>query len=112
MMNAQSKTKNLNAMNPADMLSRAEDAEKYLKNIANKTRLMILCSLLENELSVSDLLSRIAVTQPVISQHLALLRESEMVATRRDGQTIYYRLADERVERTIALLYEFFCKEE
>lgn len=100
------------AMNPADMLSRAADAEKYLKTIANKTRLMILCSLLENERSVTDLLANITVTQPVISQHLALLREAELVATRREGQTIYYRLADERVERTIALLYEFFCSDD
>jgi len=46
----------------------------------------------------------------VISQHLALLRESKMVATRRQGQTIYYRLADERVKRLIALMYEFFCE--
>ena len=72
---------------------------------------MVLCSLLKTEYSVSDLLTRIPVTQPVLSQHLALLREAKMVATRRDGQTIYYSLADERVKQTIGMLYQFFCAE-
>lgn len=92
-----------------ELLEHATEAERYLKQLANKTRLMVLCSLLEKELSVSDLLTNIPVTQPVLSQHLALLREADLVATRRDGQTIYYRLADERVKKTISLLYSFFC---
>ena len=96
---------NINAM-----LENASEAENFLKQLANKTRLMVLCSLLDNELSVTDLLSRVPVTQPVLSQHLALLREANMVATRRAGQVIYYRLADTRVEETIALLYRFFCE--
>lgn len=91
------------------MLAHASDAEAYLKQLANKTRLMVLCSLLENELSVSAMLENIPVTQPVLSQHLAILREAGMVATRRDGQTIYYRLADKRIIETINLLYNFFC---
>jgi DNA-binding transcriptional ArsR family regulator len=92
-----------------EMLEHADEAERYLKNIANKTRLMVLCSLLDKELSVSDLLTRIAVTQPVLSQHLALLRDANMVKTRRSGQTIYYSLADERIHQTMSLLYGFFC---
>lgn len=96
-------------MNPDQMLAHANEAERYLKHLANKTRLMVLCSLLKNELSVTDLLSRVAVTQPVLSQHLALLREAQMVSTRRSGQTIYYRLADERITKTMELLYQFFC---
>jgi len=97
-------------INVEEMREHAEHAERYLKQMANKTRLMVMCSLLDTELSVSDLLTRIPVTQPVLSQHLALLREAKLVATRRDGQVIYYRLADQRVVRTIALLYEFFCE--
>ncbi len=97
------------AINPEEMLAHASDAERYLKQMANKTRLMVMCSLLDGELSVSELLTNIPVTQPVLSQHLALLRESDMVATRREGQVIFYRLADERIRRTIELLYEFFC---
>jgi len=96
-------------MDPSQMLSRAEDAEQFLKQLSNKTRLMVLCSLLEGERSVTELLSNVPVTQPVLSQHLALLREANLVATRRAGQTIYYRLADERIKQQMALLYQFFC---
>ena len=91
------------------MLSRAEDAEQFLKQLSNKTRLMVLCSLIEGERSVTELLSNVPVTQPVLSQHLALLREANLVATRRAGQTIFYRLADERIKQQMALLYQFFC---
>lgn len=98
-------------LNIEAILERASEAENYLKQFANKTRLMVMCSLLNNELSVTDLLSRVPVTQPVLSQHLALLRDANMVATRRAGQVIYYRLADARVEKTIALLYSFFCED-
>lgn len=100
-----------NDLDTEKLLDHAADAERFLKQLANKTRLMVLCSLLDDEFSVSDLLTRIPVTQPVLSQHLALLREANMVVTRRDGQTIYYSLADERVKQTIAMLYQFFCAE-
>ncbi|BBO27370.1 helix-turn-helix transcriptional regulator [Marisediminitalea sp.] len=96
-------------MDPSQMLSRAEDAEQFLKQLSNKTRLMVLCSLIEGERSVTELLSNVPVTQPVLSQHLALLREANLVATRRAGQTIFYRLADERIKQQMALLYQFFC---
>ncbi len=100
-----------NELDTEKLLDRAADAERFLKQLANKTRLMVLCSLLDDEFSVSDLLTRIPVTQPVLSQHLALLREANMVVTRRDGQTIYYSLADQRVKQTIGMLYQFFCAE-
>ncbi len=92
-----------------ELIAHASQAERYLKHLANKTRLMVMCLLLDGERSVTDLLTSIPVTQPVLSQHLAVLREAGMVATRRQGQVIYYRLADDRVCRTIKLLYEFFC---
>ncbi|NVK54856.1 MAG: winged helix-turn-helix transcriptional regulator [Alteromonadaceae bacterium] len=98
-------------MDPSQILSRAADAEQFLKQLSNKTRLMVLCSLLEGERSVTELLSSVPVTQPVLSQHLALLREAKLVATRRSGQTIYYSLADERIRKTMQLLYSFFCED-
>lgn len=98
------------SLDPNNMLRHATEAEQYLKQLANKTRLLILCSLLERERSVTELLAIAEVSQPVISQHLALLRDAKLVATRREKQTIYYRLADDKVNRTIALLYEFFCQ--
>ena len=76
-------------MTSDEMLEHASEAELFLKQFANKTRLMVLCSLLKEEKSVTELLEIVGVSQPVVSQHLALLRESQMVATRREGQTIY-----------------------
>ena len=63
-------------MDPTQMLSRSEEAEQFLKQLSNKTRLMVLCSLLEGERSVTELLDNVPVTQPVLSQHLALLRDA------------------------------------
>ena len=97
------------SVDTSEMAQYTMEAELYLKQLANKTRLMVLCSLVDKELSVTQMLDQVDVSQPGISQHLALLRESKMVATRRDGQTIYYRLADERVKQTIGLLHKFFC---
>ncbi|WP_374211844.1 ArsR/SmtB family transcription factor [Alteromonas gilva] len=98
-------------MDPSQIMTRAADAEQFLKQLSNKTRLMVLCSLLEGERSVTELLDSVPVTQPVLSQHLALLREAKLVAPRRAGQTIYYRLADERIRQTMQLLYSFFCQD-
>lgn len=94
--------------NNESILEYVSEAEQFFKLLANKTRLTVLYSLIDKELSVSDLLTRINVTQPVLSQHLALLREAGVVATRRDGQVIYYRLTDKRVLQTIGLMSEFF----
>lgn len=90
------------------ILEYVDEAEQFLKLLANKTRLTVLYSLIGQELSVSDLLTRINVTQPVLSQHLALLREARVVATRREGQVIFYRLTDERVAEVINLINGFF----
>ena len=76
-------------MDPTQMLSRSEEAEQFLKQLSHKTRLMVLCSLLEGERSVT-----------------------EFVATRRSGQTIYYRLADNRIIQIMNLLYGFFCADD
>ena len=99
-------------MDSTQMLSRSQEAEQFLKQLSNKTRLMVLCSLIEGERSVTGLLENVPVTQPVLSQHLALLREAGFVTTRRSGQTIYYRLADERIMQIMQLLYGFFCAED
>lgn len=99
-------------MNIEQLANNAQQAEQFLKLMANKSRLMILCSLLNNELSVGQLNERVPLAQSALSQHLASLRKAEMVATRRDGHTIYYYLTDPKVESIIAMLYQWFCKEE
>jgi ArsR family transcriptional regulator, virulence genes transcriptional regulator len=96
-------------MNLQELQSKAGDAEALLKAVANRNRLVILCELLKGERSVSALQGAIGLSQSALSQHLARLREDELVATRRKSQTIYYSLASQRVTRLIGLLYELYC---
>ncbi|ESP91258.1 putative transcriptional regulator [Pseudoalteromonas luteoviolacea 2ta16] len=93
-----------------DMAKSAENAEALLKLMANKNRLMILCSLLQQEMSVSELNAQVPLAQSALSQHLAGLRKANVVATRRDGQVIYYRIIDDKVTAILAQLYQLFCQ--
>lgn len=92
------------------LLANAEKAEAYLKLLANKNRLMILCNLVAGERSVSQLNNEIPLAQSALSQHLASLRKANMVSTRRDAQTIYYALADDDAKQILQQLYRMFCK--
>lgn len=88
----------------------AENASNLLKTIANPHRLMILCTLLDGELSVGELNSQIDISQSTLSQHLAVLRRSGLVRTRREAQTIYYTLQSRNAELLMDCLYRIFCK--
>ncbi|HCV01359.1 MULTISPECIES: metalloregulator ArsR/SmtB family transcription factor [Pseudoalteromonas] len=94
----------------AAMADNVEQAEQMLKILANKNRLMILCSLQDGEMSVSELNEAVPLAQSALSQHLAALRKAQIVATRRESQTIYYRVVDENVVSILATLYGLFCK--
>ena len=72
--------------------------------LADPKRLCVLESLAEGEVSVSDLSSRVGCQVPNMSQHLAVLRSAGLVSTRRDGNTVYYRLADPRVLEAFRLI--------
>lgn len=89
--------------------NQARQAASLLRALANPTRLMLLCSLVEGEHSVSELNARIPMSQSALSQHLARLREERLVATRRESQTIYYRIADPMVLELIAPLHRRYC---
>lgn len=92
--------------------SRAADAAQLLKLLANETRLLILCRLaVEREMSAGAIVQALGLGQSAVSQHLAKLRDDNLVATRRDAQTIYYRIADKNVARIIAVLKDIFCRE-
>jgi DNA-binding transcriptional ArsR family regulator len=95
-------------MNLVSLLENAVKAEEFLKALANRHRLMILCELLRGESSVTALKQHLPLSQSALSQHLARLREDHLVATRRDSQTIYYRIANSNVERMISLLCEMY----
>jgi DNA-binding transcriptional ArsR family regulator len=92
------------------MADNAAHAEYFLKQLANRNRLIILCVLNEGELSVTELNTRVPVSQSALSQHLARLREAGMVATRRESQTVYYRLDDPDVSLVIGCLYQKYCQ--
>ena len=87
----------------------SKKAAAFLKTMANDKRLLVLCLLSQREYSVSELEQELGVRQPTLSQQLAILREEGMVATRRDGKSIYYMLASPEVEAVMELLYELFC---
>ncbi len=92
------------------MQQNATEAVTLLKGLANESRLMIMCVLTEGELSVGQLNKRIKLSQSALSQHLAVLREQGLVNTRRESQTIYYRLADSPAMSVIGLLHEVYCE--
>jgi DNA-binding transcriptional ArsR family regulator len=96
----------------AALIPKTEEAEKFLKAIANSHRLLILCELHKGEYCVSALQQAVGLSQSSLSQHLARLRQDALVKTRRDARTIYYSLADDRVAQVIALLHQIFCAAE
>lgn len=92
------------------MLSHSSQAAQLLKSISNEHRLLILCILHDRELSVGELNEMLPqLSQSALSQHLAVLRNEELVATRRDAQTIYYKLVSTEAGRIINVLHDLYC---
>jgi ArsR family transcriptional regulator, virulence genes transcriptional regulator len=90
----------------------ANEAVALLKSMANECRLLVLCHLAaEGELSVGQLQDRVGLSQSALSQHLAKLREEGLVATRKESQTVFYRVCDPKAEQLLAILHELFCPE-
>lgn len=80
-----------------------------MKVLSNRTRLLILCQLVDGEQSVGDLARLVDVRESAMSQHLALMRHDGLVETRRDGQSIYYALDRADVKELMAFLYATYC---
>ena len=99
-------------LDPAQFRERAGEAAKLLRTMSNEHRLMILCRLGDGELSAGDLLVGTTLSQSALSQHLAVLREDGLVATRRAGLNIFYRIADPSALLVIETLAAIFCPEE
>ena len=87
----------------------AAAAARLLKLLASEQRLILLCRLSQGETSVGELARHVGLAQSAASQHLAQLRADGLVATRRDAQTIYYRLDDDAASRVIDLLCEIYA---
>ena len=92
------------------MVDNAKRASEFLKALAHESRLIILCILAQSEKSVSELEQELNLRQPTVSQQLARLRVDGLVATRRDGNVIYYSLASDEARIIIGAIYDVFCR--
>jgi ArsR family transcriptional regulator len=94
----------------ARLAENAAQAARLLRALANERRLLVLCDLvMAGEKSVNDLAANVGLSQSALSQHLALMRDEGLVATRRAGTVIYYRLADPKAEAVLHTLHRLFC---
>lgn len=97
-------------MTGSGLEAHAAQAAEFLKLLANERRMLVLCQLIAaGESSVSALADEVGLSQSALSQHLAKLREDGLVTFRRDSQTLYYRVSDQRAARVLAVLKEIFC---
>ena len=95
-----------------EMLVKEEDIERAsrsLKAISHPLRLKILCVLGDKEISVQDIVDHVGTSQSNISQHLAILRDKGILASRKDANRVYYRVGDSRTLRLISMMQEVFC---
>ena len=86
-----------------------QQAAEAMKAIAHPLRLKILCVLGDQEVSVQDIVDQVGTSQSNISQHLAILREKSVLATRKDANRVYYRISDLRTIKLVGLMREVFC---
>lgn len=94
----------------AEFETAAAEVAEALRALSNERRLMILCKLVEcGEANVSSLGEAVGLSQSALSQHLAVMREQGIVTFRRQGQTLWYRIADPRIERLLATLHDLYC---
>ena len=97
----------------ADFVANAEQLAAVLRALANERRLMVLCKLVEwNEATVGTLAEAVGLSQSALSQHLAKMREEGIVTYRRESQTLWYRIADPRMEALLGYLQQLYCPPE
>lgn len=100
----------LTRINPRALQARASDVASLLRALANDRRLLVLCALVEKgEVTVGALADEVGLSQSALSQHLARMREEGIVAFRRDAQTLWYRIADPRIESLLTTLHRLYC---
>ncbi len=94
------------------LIDKEEDiivAANSMKAIAHPLRLKILCVLGSGELSVQDIVDRVGTTQSNISQHLAILRDKNVLETKKSANRVYYRISDPRTIKLVSLMRDVFC---
>ena len=92
-----------------DLQEHATEAATLLKGLANEQRLQVLCCLLNGAQSVGEINEQISLSQSALSQHLSVLRNSGLVTTRRESQTIHYSLAPGPALKIMKVLYDTYC---
>ena len=103
----------MNKQPDINLLSAAADqAQQLLKALANRDRLLLLCQLVDGERNVGELEQQLGIVQPTLSQQLAVLRREGLVATRREGKLVYYRVASDDALAILHTLYALFCAED
>jgi DNA-binding transcriptional ArsR family regulator len=100
------KTKHINL---ADMYKAADQACRLMKVLANSDRLMLLCEITQGEKCVSELEEILGIQQPTLSQQLSVLRNEELVTTRREGKNIYYQISSPQALAVMHVLYKTYC---
>lgn len=98
------------ALDLEELRGKAAEAARLMRLLGNESRLLTLCHLVAaGEMPAGALADAVGLSQAALSQHLAKLREDGLVATRREAQTIHYRLADPRAARMLAALRDLYC---
>ena len=93
-----------------DILRRsADEASRLMKVLSNPDRLLLLCQLALGEKRVGELEELVGIVQPTLSQQLGVLRDENLVSTRREGKNIYYQIASPQALAVMNVLYEQFC---
>jgi len=95
----------------SQMQSAANEACKLMKVLSHQDRLMILCQLTKGELRVGEIEALLGIEQPTLSQQLTVLREEDLVDTRREGKSIYYRVKSSKALAVIEVLYQQYCQQ-
>jgi ArsR family transcriptional regulator len=99
---------------PIDLFVGDEDidrASRSLKAMSHPLRLKILCTLGGQEISVQEIVDHVGTSQSNISQHLAILRDKGILASRKDANRVYYRVSDSRTLQLIGMMREVFCNQ-
>ena len=92
------------------MRKHAGGAASMMRALSHEARLLVLCELVGGERTAGELVERSGLSQSALSQHLAKLRDENLVATRREAQSIFYRIADPKAARLLSVLHEIYCK--
>lgn len=99
-------------IDPTRLHAAAGEASSLLKALANPQRLLLLCQMTQGEFAVSELEAMTGIRQPTLSQQLTVLRDEQLVDTRRQGKQIFYRIASPKALAILQVLYTLYCPQD